>query len=436
MAKTSKLWRTFGADQDLFEVYSPDFSTADGYVRDGAIRSISIDAGTTMAGLSTAAAEVNFAQYQGLDYSSDKPITVALTQYGSELLAGTLGVSAGSIRDRFRGRIAGQTITDNGAAGLVDKITAQDWASFISQLDLGGIAEKADPSVWRSYRSVFGRAGVSEIVPLESWGSTWHWVKWPDEEPEASAPTIQLSTSDIFGKFCADLGNLVSISRDGTPRAWSHDHLQALGDNWQTISPHPLQRSQVLKPVEWTRTVSIPAQLNWLQWTGIGSSDVVAFTFPPPNGIAHRVDELDMRHIWDIHATPTTSGLKDVMWARVTREANIDPAVEKVRLDLLGLFQRNQGTDRALIGQVLKMTHGDPIVLGWDWPAPVSGVYFAQRIAHKITPDSWEVEIELVPTLHVTGWEPLPDLAGQTWETAYPRATTWDNTTTPWEESP
>src|SRR5699024_9191153 len=141
--------------------------------------------------------------------------------------------------------------------------------------------------------------------------------------------------------------------------------------------------------------------------------------------IAHRIDELDMLHIWDIEATPDSTGLDRIMWARVNRATQTRPSVEKVTVDLLALFRRDQGTDRAMVGQLLTMTHGDPMTLGWDWPDLINGVYFAQRIAHKITLDSWTVTLELAPSLHVTGLAGSSDLAGQTWQTAYPSDTAW-----------
>lgn len=430
---TSKLWRTFGADLALFEVHSPDLP-GDGYLRDEQITSLSIDAGTTMAGLSTSAAEVKLSGYHALDYSTDKPIRIDLSYYGRNLLAGLLGVPADLIRDRFRGRIAGQKVTDNGASGLTSSLTAQDWGAFIAQLERGGYGNRDEPDVARLYRSMFVHSGVPGATQLEQWGSTWHWIKWPDGEE--SNPQLLFPTSDIIGKYAADLGNFISVPRNGVPRAWSHDHLVALADDWRQINPHPLQRSQVLKPVEWTRDVTIPEQLQWQQWTGIGSTTSVVFTFPPPNDIVHRVETLDMLHIWDIQATPTSSGLRDVMWARVVRASATDLAVEKVSLDVLGLVRRNIGTDRSLVGQILTMNHGDPIALGWDWPDPVNGVYFAQRVAHTITPDSWTVDLDLVPALHVTGFPSTLDLAGQTWATGYPPATQWEAPTTTWEASP
>lgn len=434
MTKTSRLWRVLGATEPLFEIFSPDLPGT-GILRDHDIHSISIDAGTTMAGLSTSAAEVSLRGNQELDYSSDKPVRIELSLYGRTLLAGPLGVSADSIRRRFDGRIAGQKITDKGENNLTTTLTAQDWAAFISQVEVGGFGYRDDPSVWRLYRSLFDYPNIAWVPAAQSWGSTWHWVKWDD--PNIASKLIP--TSDIIGKYAEDLGNLLSVSRDGTPRAWSHDHLVALADQWRDINPHPLQRSQVLKPVEWSRPVSIPIQLQWRQWQEIGSTNTILWTFPPPNDIAHKVEVIDMLHIWDIHATPepnSTTGLADVMGARVMRETRADLAVEKVTLDLLMLFERNQGTDRALVGQVLKMTHGDPIVLARDWPYPVNGVYFAKTIAHTITPRSWTVELALMPTMHVTGHATTSDLAGQTWDTAYPGTTSWDEPSTTWEESP
>lgn len=431
--RPSPLWQTFGADRALFEVYSPDLP-GDGFIRDEQITSISVDAGTTMTGLSTSAAEVKLRGYHALDYSTDKPLRIDLSYYGRNLLAGLLGVPADLIRDRFRGRIAAQKVTDNGTSRLASTLTAQDWGAFISQLERGGYAQRDEPTVWRMYRSLFVHSGIPGATQLEAWGSTWHWIKWPEEEQHN--PQLLIPTSDILGKYAADIGNLISVPRNGVPRAWSHDHLIALAEAWADHNPHPLQRAQVRKPVEWDRAVTIPIQQQWLQWNGVGATDQVVWTFPPPNNIVHRTEQVDLTHIWDINSSPGVTGMTDVMSARVARASADRLAVNKVTLDLLKLYRRDQGTDRDLVRQLLILNHGDPVALGWDWPAPVNGVYFAQRVAHHITPDTWTVDLDLAPARHVTGRPSPTDLAGQTWATGYPPATPWEAPTTTWEASP
>ena len=437
----SPLWRALGANQPVFIV--DDGSGSGPTMNDHRITSISIEAGTTMAGLSTAGATVEVTGYQGyLQPEDTTTFEIRLTNYGASLLASLTGKSAGAIQPRFRGRATAHDITDTGDGNRTMKmrttLAAQDWPSFISQLDKGAMATRDDPNLWRLYRSLFTRAGIPGMYSLEAWGTRWHWVRFTSAEDNLNSKLI--STSDVLSRYLEDVGNFIRQDRNGYPKAWSHDHLQAIADDWRDFTPDPLQRAQVLSPVTWRRPATIPKSLYWQQTADVGdqTESGLGYSYTPSGSLVTRSVTLDMLHLWDIAWEPgaSGSGYTDAMRARFHREKSTDLVLDTVTVDILQLIRRNRGTDRAVAGHVLNLNHGDPITLGYDWPSEVRGVAFAQKVNHKIARDEWTVSLDLVPAHHVTGAAKPTDLAGRTWDTAYPQPTQWETPSTSWEASP
>lgn len=436
----SRLWKALGATQPLFSV--EDGTGSGPHMDDSRIISIGIESGTTMAGLSTSGCTVEVNGYQGyLPADNGMPMTINLTPYGSRLLSDLTGKTPPSIWFRFTGRVVSHDVTDTGTnrkgqLKLKTTLTGQDWASFISQLEKGADAHRSEPNVWRVYRSLFNRAAAPGMYELTPWGQSWHWVRYtPDEETQQSK---RITTGDVIQRYTADLGALIRQDRAGYPTAWSHDHIMALAESWEYSNPDPIQRAQVLSPVTWRRPSTIPKSIHWQQQGSIGDQgNPRNYAFSPKGSLVTRAVDIDMTHIWDIHWTQEDgSGLRDIMRARYYREKETDLVVEKVTIDLLQLIKRNHGTDRAVAGQMLTLNHGDPVVLGYDWPVSVDGVYFAQKVIHRIDRDSWTVELDLMPSLHVTGKTYDSGLWGRTWDTRFIRDREWDEVNLPptWDQ--
>lgn len=426
MTRPSRLWRALGLTSPLLTVTSPALAPD---LDDHSVSSVTIEAGTTMTGMSTAAATITAAGVHTFT-GTDTSVQVDLTAHGANRLAALTGRSAAALTARFRGRFAGQKVTDTGKA-TTTSLTAQDWPALVSQLEKGADTDPDNPSVWSLYEEMFSVVGLGPLTP---WGSTWPWVRLAPGDPSPK----HISTGDVAGKYAADLGILIRQARDGAYTAWSHDHIRALADQWSSINPDPLQRSQVLKPVEWTRPSTIPTRIGWTQMLGIGDHNSKGSFLTGQTILASRIEHLDMTHVWDIGSTSTSPSddFLAVMNVRASRAAEFQLTVETVTVDVLALLERNAGTDRAIIGQLLTMNHGDPIALGYDWPDAVAGVYFAAKIIHRITPRAWHIELDLMPEAHVSGWKADPDLTGRTWDTAYPQPTPWDQPATTWETTP
>lgn len=434
------LWEATGAVRPLF--YVNDGSGQGDVMDDRRIISLSTEAGTTMAGLSTSAATVEVIGYQAyLQPEDTTQMAIRMSTSGAELLGSLTGQNPQAIQTRFRGRVITHDVTDTGDGSRNTKmrttLTAQDWPSFISQIDKGARATRAEPNLWSLYRSLFSRAGIVGLN-LQPWGSTWHWVRFTSAEDGLVDKVI--GTSDVISRYLEHVGNFIRQDREGHATAWSHDHLQAIAQDWRNFNPHPLQRSQVLSPVSWRRPALIPKSLYWQQTAEVGDQNEsgLGYSFTPGGSLVTRAETLDMLHLWDISWEPgaSGSGYSDSMRARYLRAKATELVLDTVTVDLLQLLRRNQGSDRAQVGQMLNLNHGDPLALGYDWPLEVRGVHFAQKVSHKITRDAWTVTLDLVPASHVTGTTDPTDISGETWDTAYPPSTQWETPSTTWEASP
>lgn len=428
----SKLWRRLGATAPVFNVTSPH-----GTWDDHSLTSMSLSLGSAMAGISTSTAEVEVRWEIGSAPSSDQTIKVTLTPYGETLLAGLTGQPADRLRARFSGRIAGQTVTDRGDDKIrTTKVDAQDYLALISQLDRGAMVVRDFPALSSLYRSLFFTANLPNVPELEQWGSKWHQVRFTPEEAGSNSKAI--STGDVVGRYAADVGNLIRQRRNNQPQGIAHDHIVSMADDWRIWGEHPLQRAQVRAPVSWVQATTVPVSLSWDQWDAPGSTTQVTWTITVGDpGHVTKGEHLDMTHIWVIGGE---TGLHDAMTARVSAAAADWYRVEKVTVDILKLLRPDSegGTpvDRAQAGQLLVKEHGDVLTLGYDWPPNVAGVYFIKSLTETITPDSWLVDLDLLPANHVTGRPRPSDIAGSTWDTAYPQHITWDEPSTTWEDSP
>lgn len=425
----SRLWRVLGASAPVFEVESASFSGST--IRDDrTITGISIEGGTAMRGMSTAGATITLRGTHSLSGIGSYQVRVRLSDHGAARLQSLTGRTADYLRSRFSGRLAAQEITDNGEGRPAEtKLTGQDWVSYISQIDKGAYADRQEPSVWRLYRSLFTQAQIPDMYSLTYWGAEWHWVKFTAED---TGQLKHISTGDVLEKYAAELGNLIRTDRAGTPAANSHDNLVSNAKGWRTFFPDPLQRRHVLRPVSWSRQASIPVLARWTEYTPQAEWTPVQRVLYPRvgGGVPPLTQETDMTHVLVVG-----NGLRGPMAAAVAAASHNQLAVERVTVDVLGLLERDEGTDRLVVGHLLAMQHGDPVPLGYDWPTDVRGVYFAESITHSITASSWTIELVLTPSEHVTGSATPTDIAGRTWDTAM-SAYRWDNAETTWETTP
>ena len=414
MTRPSKLWRTLGATQSLFLVDSPAHGSAFWY--DDDVHEMSFTRGTTMRGLSTSGGRVTLRGKQPrLTTGTNQLIRARLTPYGMARLT-ALGVPITTEADarRFYGRVAGQTIHDHGEDRYETVVDVQDYASLLSQIGKGSAVEDSARSTSILLERLISRADIP-AGPLTKWGSSWHHITG-----DAVGGWVLLSTEETITRL-ADAGVLVRTLKDGRIVAWSHDHIIEVADDWETYWPNTLLRAQVLSPVEWEQPPGITTQYDYTKINSAGQTVTGTVTIGSP-GFAARTGHLDLTGLREVG-----TGLNDVIVARASEGGPGLPRVRKVVVDILALLRRGRATDLDTVTQLLQANHGEALVLAHDWPIEVVGVSFVQTMTGTITPDTWRIELDLVPANHVTG-RPIPPVRGRTWDSAYPVATTWDAT--------
>lgn len=412
MTRPSKLWRTLGATQSLFQVVSLAHGSVFFYDYD--LTEVSLTRGTTLAGLSTSGGHVGLTgKAPTLSGANTQSLRVELTPHGIARL-NALGVATDATTfRRFHGRVTGQTITDLGGDRYTSTVNVQDWAALISQLDKGAAVQNGNNGIDELVDSLFYRAGTP-AGPLTKWGSSWHLVRFVEGDPE----WIDLSTSDALS-LIADAGVFVRTLRDGRVVVWAHDHIVDVAANWADYWPDTLLRAQVLSPAEWVQPPSITTQMSYTKVNSVGVEVSGTVTIGSPGYIA-RAQHLDLTKLQEQGA-----GLTDRIVAVASQAGPGRPRVEQVSIDVLGLLRRGNDTDLDTLSQLLSTDHGEIVVFAHDWPAEVLGVAFIESMTETITPDAWRIELALVPANHVTG-RPVPPVRGRTWDSAYPAVTTWD----------
>lgn len=411
-AGISRLWHILGASQACFQVVSSPHNTV---FHDDVIHKISMTRGTALRGLSKSAGSIDLKGTIGHTPSdASQRIRIELTAHARACLI-DLGIpEKSSTYRRFLGRVAAQEITDNGdTRPATTTLSVQDWAALAVQVDQGGLVFRDTPSIHTLLESFLDRAGTP--VTIESWGSTWHWVDFP-ADPDVTA--INVPSSDVVGKYAADSGVLIRITRDGRGLIYSHDHMRHLAEEWQFYWPDTLLRSQVQRPISWAQPFTVSTEMSYSKQLTDGTIINGTVTVGNP-GYTVRAQHLDLTHIVEIG-----TGLGNTIAAQALENSPSEYRVETATIDVLALIERGTPADLAMASRLINAEHGECIALGWDWPPEVVGLNFIKSITETITPDAWTFQLDLVPTNHVTGL-PVPNVQGRTWNSAYPPQTKW-----------
>ncbi|MDE9365481.1 hypothetical protein PZ938_07675 [Luteipulveratus sp. YIM 133132] len=421
----SRMWRRLGATESLFYFYSAQH----GAIRDDRLCSITLTRGSDVpVGLSNNLLSVKVRGALDSVGTDNTEAYLVLTDYAMGLLsprigAGPGGINAAPMSARWSGRIAGQTVTDTGTGRepvWSTEIAGTDWLSLLPALEgKATMTKTGDTQLLAMYRSLLANTGL-RLASLDARGSLFHHLRWISTDPASK----DFDSSTVLGHFLADLGYLMRTRRDSIPQVISTDYQASRQAGWKVWCPLPLQRSQCLAPVSWSQPVTLPRRLQYLNRDtaneNVTYTSTITVGTPSTKLASWPTEVLDFRDVY------VYGSLTDAMVARASRAASDRYIVRSVRVDVLALFESPDLADRQQLAQLLLLDAGDPITLGYDWPVYVRRVYFASRITETITPDGWTLDIDLTPGNHITGQHSPADLAGTTWDTAYPAGTTWD----------
>lgn len=419
MSRTSRLYRKLKPTQPLFRVYST--STSDLVLNDHSIRSITIHRGDSTPGTGPYPHTLELVSNEfHLGAISGNSIICDMTTYGKNLMAEMIGSVPSEVQRRFTGRI-GKLSTDDrgghGTHGMNTTITAVSAHAQLSLVDMeftnyananlgAALQEKQQPGG-------LGQPITSMLPPAEYHGEA------REQFGKLAEPMTFSGYSDAMTKLCSDTGIYAQTRRDGSMYFYAHEYRwdAALGriNNGTAV---PIARSQAIGPATWEQPNENLRRAHISIWK---RPDGGTITYPLGVDSAHRnipVVEYDMTHVvYENENQPINYALTQWYIERANHYR-----ITSLRIDLLRLITSRYSYDRLLAKVLIEMEVGTPIYLSADWVGDLEGIHFAVGLEESITPDGWDLTINIANSAEVVGKYgvmPLPRIweqFGYEWE--------------------
>lgn len=396
------------------------FSDEGGSYSDASIVSFAMNRGKSSRGGGYTPATVE-AQYLGepaTEELSGRHMRVALGQQASNDLAALVGTTQEQILNRGQGRVGSLEVSDRGNGKQpVTTAVAASWLNMNKYLKatttpLGGqtlynVLQSSIPQEQQAYINVHFH-GVSDFVASS-------------QDP--------VTFSEALDKFAVEPGILLRERRDGDTDVMSIGFRKEWADYKMTVEV-PLTRAQVLAPAQWSQpNEEIGARV---QYTAVNPAGTQFTLLIDPTDNGFRMRELIEKDWSYIRTEGSTGQLTKEALAIVYDRNPQDFRLPSVRVDLLSLIASGRSYHLAQVSNLLRLEAGDPVFLSADWPPMIQGVQFAEGVKETITPDSWEIELSLLPYSSVTGITPSPVVPGRVWDSMPGR---WDDQIKRWDEN-
>lgn len=423
MGKVSRLWKKLGLTQPLISIWSeadPDFA-----MNDHDITSITINRGgsNSVIGLQDHTMEVNTIASRGS--RTDRPLHCDLTTYGANRISDLTAANPDIIKPRYFGRIGRQTIEDLGGIWDPSKwhtnVYCSKWQSQLENSDRVGNQISGNTVMYLFDH--FMNPEYSNLPYLPK-------AEFP--APEANygvmindydLGTAKITYSEFARKYFDDPGFYVQNTRAGA------DRVLTLAYRWSVAMSRleyqiPITRSQAISPATWEQPNENRPRNHRVIWKD-SNGHRSAMTGYDVNDVRIPLVDHDMGHIrfYDdyqpLHLNYLSYGAERV---------DSGYRLPSITIDLLRLITSSEPSHRVQARQLLGLEMGDPVFLGGDWYVNTQGVSFASGIVEKITPDRWDLELSLTPSIATVG-EWSPDIAPMTWEAA---RIPWNSANWPW----
>lgn len=413
MSRPSRLWRRLGATSPLLSVTSDNGLSLD----DHGILEITMHRGGSepMGGVEPHTLEFSRPGRDQVRAGGD--IRVELTEYARSLIWSRSPVTT-AIMPRFRGRIGRQTVDDQ-PTGFTTKYQAASWAA-----QLGAVTTEHQLITGWNVSTVIRELTSSAALPQLP-APTFH-GRLHDYGYVFDAPEEPVTYSSEITKWTSDIGHYVQVRRNGDMNVYNMMERDSIAADGIATNP-TLTRSAALSPATWEQ-----AHEN----------------FPRNVGVRWATNSGFKGAIWgpnqDVAGWPEDShGLEYVRWMndgeqqpRLLGNALMAQTYEgiynlpSVTFDMLYLLSSPHQALRDQAAFLLGLEAGQAVYLSQDWNWQLSGVLFAIGIDETITPDSWEITLNLAPSAHVTGVGRTGGIPAQTWDAA---GYAWDTETRRWD---
>ncbi|WP_130449786.1 hypothetical protein [Zhihengliuella halotolerans] len=318
---------------------------------------------------------------------------------------------------RFQGRAGTTEIEDNPHG--IPFITNFQAASWIGQLAYSGKGHVA--SAGDSVRDVLiGLAGADN--GLRGLDIAYR-GNFPNVSPEGNGFYI---CKDDLMKWSGDLGYWFRENRDGTTDVINPQwrNARALDDLDLML---PLTRSQAISPATIRLNNEFPAAKIVTQLYSPTNQTTWAYEVNDDTRLKETIDQ-DWNHV-EYVGDWSGNALQREIIGKAFETSNHYWTMPTLTVDLLMLMQGNDPHKRQA-AQLLELEAAHPIYFTQDWPSHLRGIHFAEQIVERITPDSWTMELLLLPYSHVTGEKYQVAVAPKTWDSA--GTNQWNNDTRTW----
>lgn len=419
MSKPSRLYRKLKPTKQLFRVYSD--TTNDLSLDDDSIRSVVIHRGDSTPGTGPYPHTMEIVSNDfHLGAVSGESILCEMTDYGSSLMADMIGANSAEIQCRFTGRIGKLSTEDRGGIGTRGMNTTIMASSAHAQLSLvdkeftnnananlgAALQEKQQPGG-------MGQPITSMLPPAAYHGAT-------REQFGKLAETMTFTGyNDAMTKLCSDTGIYAQTRRDGSMYFYAHEYRWDIArgriDNGTAV---PIARSQAIGPATWEQPNENLRRSHISMWK---RPDGGTITYPLGFDSSHPnipVVEYDMTHVvYENENQPINHALTQWYIERANHYR-----ITSLRIDLLRLITSRYSYDRLLAKVLIEMEVGTPIYLSADWVGDLEGIHFAVGLEESITPDGWDLTINIANSAEVVGKYgvmPLPRIweqFGYEWE--------------------
>jgi len=417
-ARISSIYRSFKPFRGMFEIVAGDRTFTD-----DEITSITITRGNSSPHPSFTPSTLEVGLVGAVSIPRDTALECNLVNYLASAIAASTPHHGATVLRRFKGRKALSETNDiswrrgESSGKWYTTLTAASWSSLLSR------AERTN--------SPFGKTASAVVTALRHPDlEDMYSVSYSDlnDFDSMAARDDNLNAADVIDKYADQLHTLIQHERDGNLKVVSNvarlKEVNAPGPVWTLLRAH------TLSPAKW----SAPAESATTQYSvRYTTSGGVGYTQEWPisdalTPIALRGELIDLEHI--VSADPHTS--RNALMRSINAYTNWSrQGVESVTIDLGALWRIGTDSAKRTVTEALRLEEGAPVHLGADWPLAVRGPYFANQITEKITPDSWQITLDLFHARYVVGLgdDELPTPQPIVWDAA---EITWTAAAGPW----
>lgn len=422
MKSRSKIHRTVKVPRDR-SIFS--LTLGEEKLTDRTITEISITRGQSGYSYGVQPATMTFGTPGLYTSRNNAHVELSLTPWAAQHIANLTSMPAEAIQARFYGRVGLQDSEDNGdGRNSFTTFSASSYSSLLRPTTRTYTVHNRT-TIINVIRSILEHPRMANR--LKTFPGSYAAGQWDETYIEG---TEEKTFSQIISDYADKQLIFICERRDGQMHVQSLALREAYLKDRASSRYAPL-RSHTLAPATWKQTVEARSSHLYIlerRPTGIIRREWASGTaVQTQNDYPVEIEEIDMTHIMRL-----TDNNDRVMTALNYQKNFPRATLGKVKFNITKMLAAKDWYTRRMAGELLRLEHGDAVYFSGDWQAPIRTAMIAQQIRESITPDRWEMEIELLHPSAVLGIHEIPAHPPKIWDQlALER---WDEETMTWEE--